>query len=406
MQAMFGAWQAEALLWGILLRQLLSYVLAAFPVIGGGVLIAAWHCTDKAAYCPSCQKPISTRGLSKAQALKNTPATVLLGYCLSITLITTIVAGFAIMLSNELLTPKTLFGFRCRGFYPSCPLNRCIDMDGGSDSVMFKSLKHWRPCDEMTKNKVRGRACIFDQELYDFTDAGEGFDFCIADLMHGVYVFEDLFESVVNFSDPTSTIMASAKWDNIINGRVTTDCTVGSGDYSLAFSGPTVREAITLDVDVRHGGVLQFMMRIAPLGEDSLTSTCATSYQGIVFVQYSIDEGASWHTLAQYDAPTYRSRSFKTYNLKLPTAASTNATRFRWTQQNFEDRRDHWALDNIRIQHYLEKNWRQRKTWQSTRMDGLNWMQKIQCCFDTDLCDTWYVCSLASSVPTPLTARS
>ena len=58
-------------------------------------------------------------------------------------------------------------------------------------------------------------------------------------------------------------MMKSALWQNSSNAGSSTKCGAFSG-RSLRFSGSGERWAVTLPLDVRHGGFLNFRMRFQP----------------------------------------------------------------------------------------------------------------------------------------------
>ena len=99
----------------------------------------------------------------------------------------------------------------------------------------------------------------------------------------------------------------------------------------------------TVDVYVPLNSTLEF----------SVTSTSSSPPQcGVtshsqtgVFVQYSVNGGATWYLLEQIRPPA----TFRT--IVLPLQAETKATRFRWYQPAARgDGLDKWAIDDVSIQ--------------------------------------------------------
>ena len=68
--------------------------------------------------------------------------------------------------------------------------------------------------------------------------------------------------------------------------------------------------------------------------------------------------------------------------------AATPKTRFRFIQRSFTAARDGWALDNVRILRYLPDDWAVQAGFLANVQYTLKWMQRAQCCFDTDWCET------------------
>ena len=169
--------------------------------------------------------------------------------------------------------PETVWGYKCYGFYPTCDIDICVDLQGPpSDGII--SPANYSFCDlQTTVNKMRGKVCVFDEELYKRTEFQMGFDFCFdvkglyddpsVEFTNGVFVFEDNFDYWLNKTDYSqdSIGMASALWNTMTNAEVADYCGVnllpGDLDYprmapgvlrgegSLHFSGVLERQAVT-----------------------------------------------------------------------------------------------------------------------------------------------------------------
>ena len=99
----------------------------------------------------------------------------------------------------------------------------------------------------------------------------------------------------------------------------------------------------TVDLYVPLNSTLEFSV-----SGSSLTPLCPltalNSHVG-VFVQYSVNGGATWYLLEQIRPPT----TFRT--IVLPLQAETKATRFRWYQPAARgDGLDKWAIDDVTVQ--------------------------------------------------------
>lgn len=119
------------------------------------------------------------------------------------------------------------------------------------------------------------------------------------------------------------------------------------GDQSVA-----PRLMTTVPLDVASGGSVCFEMRYAIQAQASPCEGPDLASEG-VYLQYSIDNGATWVTM-NYWSPNggYDSymTSWNTYCETIPLAAQTATTKFRWTQLAVSGAPyDHWGLDNISI---------------------------------------------------------
>ncbi|MDD3876541.1 MAG: PKD domain-containing protein [Bacteroidales bacterium] len=126
------------------------------------------------------------------------------------------------------------------------------------------------------------------------------------------------------------------------------------------------RNLTTVDFDVSMGGDIEFEMRYAV---QSAASPCEGPdlYNEGIAVQYSLNGGSSWTTIAYYapngniltTIPTATSPGvtgvtpftvWTTQTLQIPVAAQTTSTRFRWAQTvSTSEVYDHWGLDNVSI---------------------------------------------------------
>ncbi|MEN9700162.1 MAG: hypothetical protein RLZZ301_1360 [Bacteroidota bacterium] len=119
------------------------------------------------------------------------------------------------------------------------------------------------------------------------------------------------------------------------------------GDQSVA-----PRAMTTMPLNVAAGGNVCFEMRYAIQAQASPCEGPDLASEG-VYVQYSIDNGATWVTM-NYWSPNGGYDSYLTawhqYCETIPLAAQTSSTMFRWTQLAVSGAAfDHWGLDNISI---------------------------------------------------------
>lgn len=112
------------------------------------------------------------------------------------------------------------------------------------------------------------------------------------------------------------------------------------------------RVMTTVPLDVSSGGNVCFEMRYAIQAQASPCEGPDLASEG-VYLQYSIDNGATWVTM-NYWSPNGGYDSYMTswnnYCETIPVAAQTATTKFRWTQLAVSGAPyDHWGLDNISI---------------------------------------------------------
>lgn len=353
-------------------------------------------CYYKLTQCRSCGAQVGHLGdESKLKTLfgvdKAALATNCIGWLVTIFIALATAAFLAVVITAELETPVGLFDYKCYGFFRSCGVTMCKEMTNavaeGEDPL--PPLSSWEECDLDSEVKLRGKACIYDRLLYFQSERTMGYDICSDKFNEGVYIFEDTFEDWVDTEDPSTTRMASAKWTDVVNGITSDDCGVGEHfgqRRSLAFRGEEQRLAETQDLDVRSGGWLEFEMFMPPLGADTDNAFCRTGYTGVVFVEYSVNAGANWTTIEEYDPRQYRSSNFFKEQLEIPSGGITKSTRFRFSQPTFESPRDHWALDNVRVLRYLPGDWHNNNGFMKSLEQAQRIIQKAQCCLDTDWC--------------------
>ena len=370
-------------------------------------------CFYKAPLCRSCGTPVSKIGEVKEITQDAHCVTVCLGWTLSIFITVVLLVFIGIIIAAEQQMPVTVFDYRCYGFFRKCETSRklismfivvfhcithsvsslvCASMPAqvATGDIPLPALSDWTKCKLDSEYKLQSKICIFDQNLYHQSDRLLGYDVCEDKFNEGVYVFEDLFEHWQNESFRSST-MKSAKWGHIYNGFANQFCGATSepgfrGDKALSFRGVDHRYAETIDLDVRSGGRVEAFMFLPPVGFDVANPLCKTGYIGTVNVEYSTNEGRNWTLIYAYDPSIYRQTQWFKVQLEIPEEASTSKTRFRFDQPVFEMARDNWALDNVRILRYLPGDWRESKGFMANLQKAHSWIQRAQCCVDTDWC--------------------
>lgn len=133
------------------------------------------------------------------------------------------------------------------------------------------------------------------------------------------------------------------RW-SAIGAQENGDCGYVSGPSALKFDGSQDRVATTRPLDVAGGGNVTFHLK---LGNSSAPCDAVESGEGVE-LQYSIDDGTTWTTIASYAAGSYA--DFTRIDEAIPADARTEATRFRWIQPSFTGGSyDHWAIDDVQL---------------------------------------------------------
>jgi hypothetical protein len=171
-----------------------------------------------------------------------------------------ILGGVAVIVTNELTMPVGIYGNKCSSFFSRCDTKVCIDVSPSVSNYPYDSLgilNDWRYCTLESTEKLQASACIYDEQLYEGSGKGLGFEVCEDLFRNGVYVLEDDFDHWVNYTELSSSTLKSAKWLRGQNAFAKDDCTSVSGSKALVFNGPTVRYIETQDLDVIFGGFIE-----------------------------------------------------------------------------------------------------------------------------------------------------
>lgn len=316
-------------------------------------------------------------------------SSVCLGWLLTVFLVICILCFFAIIGAAEIQAPVGINTYKCYGFFRTCELELCIDMNMSvaNNIEALPPLNTYKPCTLNSLAKLHESACIFDQNLYHQSNAELGYDICYNyfERSPGLFIFEDTFENWQNISFQ-SNLMKSAKWSKIQSAFPNSYCGAKKGKKSLSFRGENPRFAETKDFDLSLGGRVDGWMFMPPLSYDVDNPFCRTGYIGTVNLEYSINKGVNWTTIVAYNPAVYRSDEFFHISVDIPEAGWTNQTRIRFNQPVFSASYDNWALDDIRVLRFLPKDWRDSSSFISNLRKGMDMIQYAQCCADTDWC--------------------
>ncbi|CAM9423235.1 unnamed protein product, partial [Choristocarpus tenellus] len=352
-----------------------------------------FYCSDcyfSSGHCPSCQKPAERR--IQYEKIPRDPGMipVLLGYLVTLLVCLAMLACVALIVANNNSLPLTVFEQTCYGFFPECIADvKCAEFVGNiSDGIA--PITEWDVCDDKTTvNKVYGTYCIYDKQVFVYSEKKWGFDFCKGDFLemyNGVHVFEDTFE-LWDGVNASSVTMASARWHHVTNGQLSLACGAYAGDGALYFSGANFREAETLDVDARYGGKLVFHMKMGPSVTDASMVTCKPAFGGNVYIYHSFDSGVSWNLLAALETWNYRSEFFRKVEVEVPSGQNSSSVRFKWKQEDFENAFEHWALDDVQILSYFPSGWHNDTGFDALVESEEQILREIKCCLNSEQCD-------------------
>ncbi|XP_057204020.1 reelin isoform X1 [Triplophysa rosa] len=143
-------------------------------------------------------------------------------------------------------------------------------------------------------------------------------------------------------------------WSLIQGGGVGSGCGQLSphahGD-SLYFNGCKMRQAITRLLDLTRASKIMFVLQI---GSVSQTDSCnaaldqADAVDRAILLQYSVNNGVSWHVIAQHQPKDFIKAQRVSYNI--PLEARVRGMQLRWWQPRHEGAgHDQWALDHVEV---------------------------------------------------------
>ncbi|MEZ4806980.1 MAG: gliding motility-associated C-terminal domain-containing protein [Flavobacteriales bacterium] len=112
------------------------------------------------------------------------------------------------------------------------------------------------------------------------------------------------------------------------------------------------RDMVTVPLDLTLGGSICFDMLFAEQGENSPCEGPDEPQEG-VYLEYSVDNGATWITINYFDPNggyDPQLTNWNNYCFPLPAGALTPNTMIRWHQDDVtDDIYDHWGIDNVVI---------------------------------------------------------
>ena len=385
-------------------------------------------CYNKYRRCPGCKAHRILSGIQieaakrKIQRPKTTsPLVVILTFVIPLCVPLLVGIWIIVPYINDRFSPRSIWGEICDGWSPKCDMDLCIDLN------QSKYLDEWSPelgfslppiiyekCSSKSKTKIIGLGCRTDIELYRATNGDFGFDFCHRTSSSDRNMFPDQAVAFVDdFAnnrqfDYDSNGHGSIGWSKIVNGNRSNICSAtpefgrqatltdrllfsgtegDSRGNALVFSGDIERYAETSDFDLRNGGTIGFYLKLAPIARSENETECKTAYQGEVFFMASIDHGLSWTKLKEFTIWEYRRSFYSRFECKLPSYLWGDSVRFRWEQAHFDPNGDFWAIDKVTIFNLLPFKWSESAEYQIMKKRRHSFIQKIQCCFETDYCE-------------------
>lgn len=153
-------------------------------------------------------------------------------------------------------------------------------------------------------------------------------------------------------SDDFSSGTLSGLWQNVTFGwSLTSPCgtnPLGAQHLFFAQGSTNPRAATTNPVDASCGGDVCFDFKMETQSPPPCDGPDLPG-EG-VYLQYSINSGASWNTIHYFDPATYNFAGWNNYCHPMPAAAQTSSTMFRWYQDQISSPvYDLWGIDNINI---------------------------------------------------------
>ena len=157
---------------------------------------------------------------------------------------------------------------------------------------------------------------------------------------------------------------------------------------ALSFTGFLYRYADTADLNVVHGGRIEFYLKMGPViyNDDAPESTCKPSFGGDVTLSYSTDQGSTWNVVNTYTPYQYRGHSFTFVEETIPIDAWTNETRFRWRQPQFDPAREYWAIDDVLVYASFDPQWQDSRDYSIEKERRDESIRSKQCCAGTEQC--------------------
>ena len=373
-------------------------------------------CYYRSARCPGCGAEAHLTGVAVA---KTDPGKVAVGLSWALSFLLVAIAGvcLALVSFNAYTSPKTVWGHTCRGWFPVCNLAVCVDYDGGGgygeSGDFIPAAQPYKVCDrELSASRVVGSACVYDREMYEWSNTLLGYDMCTSSpreegqrprnvsspdplLLHvhnqsGVYVFDDDFE-----------LPLRPHWTEVVNGNLSGACGVNNNppergnhggfqpavnEHALVFTGVQARHAATVDLNIQFGGRMEFFLKMGDTDTDD-DAECKTAFSDVLLDYKRANVSPDWVPFATYEAWRYRGQTFQFVSREIPPEAWSNSTRFRFRQAYpFDVLRDHWAIDDVRILANLKPQWEDSGEFRKRQLMQDGNVKLAQCCYNSDQC--------------------
>ncbi len=149
----------------------------------------------------------------------------------------------------------------------------------------------------------------------------------------------------------------SSNWSNISGGILGNQCGAVSHNEAYHLRNPGVRTLETKDMDLENGASISFYVKAGTCNQCFCDKPENDEQDENLYLEYSIDGGATWTLLHLMDADIFSAiDQFNYIALNIPDEAKTTHTRFRWQQLNNHPSlpdKDIWILDDIRIREGL-----------------------------------------------------
>ncbi|XP_039625794.1 reelin isoform X1 [Polypterus senegalus] len=154
-----------------------------------------------------------------------------------------------------------------------------------------------------------------------------------------------------NFESEHAT---EVNWQHIQGGGIGSGCGQlvphAHGD-SLYFNGCKMRQASTKPLDLTRASKIMFVLQI---GSTAQTGSCnvdlseANTMDKAVLLQYSVNNGITWHVIAQHQPKDFIQAQRVSYNI--PLEARVKGVQLRWWQPRHNGTgHDQWALDHVEV---------------------------------------------------------
>lgn len=156
------------------------------------------------------------------------------------------------------------------------------------------------------------------------------------------------------FYEPFNHEVDSSNWSTINGGWLSNTCGAFSHDEAYYFDKPGARYLETKTLDVSTGGSISFYVKAGFCDQCTCDKPENDEQDENMYLEYSIDGGATWKLLYKMDADVFSPiNNFTNVVLNIPDDAKTATTKFRWQQINHFPDKDVWVLDEIKIKEGL-----------------------------------------------------